>query len=52
MMNTRSILAIVGAMMFLLGHVHAQDSNLNVDIKDCYPALISKVSPSPICCES
>ncbi|KAL7587907.1 hypothetical protein Lser_V15G40070 [Lactuca serriola] len=42
MMNTRSILAIVVAMMFLLGDVHAQDCNPNEDIKDCYPALIAK----------
>ncbi|KAL7586088.1 hypothetical protein Lser_V15G40019 [Lactuca serriola] len=51
MMNTRSILDIVVAMMFLLGDVHSQECNPNEDIKDCYPALIAKGSPSPICCE-
>ncbi|KAL7589169.1 hypothetical protein Lser_V15G40050 [Lactuca serriola] len=51
MMNTRFILAIVVAMMFLLGDVNAQDCNPNEDIKDCYLALIAKGLPSPICCE-
>ncbi|KAI3690256.1 hypothetical protein L2E82_48235 [Cichorium intybus] len=51
MKNTTSIIAIVVAMILLLGDVHAQDCNPNQEIKDCYPALVAKGSPSPLCCK-